>query len=644
MGTTRKVWATRVKTDHATFVAADGQLFYNEENGTLRIGDGVTPGGQPVNLLGTTEDIQLGNFLIDGSTFTTTELNADIGIYANGTGSVEVGGGLRVVTSEDSTATTHFSVDTAGKVVFLVPNDDVTAGGIEVIGATAGGTLDAGNTGVMLHVTGQQDTPNRIYADGVNDYPVYIGRRYNGTPAAPTAVLANDIIARYGSNAYDGTDFAPLGVANISVVASQNHTPSAKGSRIEFYTIADNSTVLTRGAYINDGGFVATNLTTTGRANITNTNITTNTPLLTVSANEQGLTKIPALAGTVAEFTGKDNQIPYLVFDAYGTSSGTITNGQFVFRTGRGTNASPSAVQANDVLGQIGGAGWGATGYGGVFASQIKFVAAENFTDSARGGKLIVSLIPQGSNSPQDVLTVTPTTVTLANNGAFEGRVKLNAGTASAAPLQFQAGDTLTTPLTGAMNFDGRAFYGTAQDLEKGIIPTEMTYVLNATLNLTAGVTTAQSLFGVGFTVSGNTRYHYRIKAQIAKNGSSSNQPTINFGIALSNGATLFAHAYWAYASVTATAATPTATTLMSNYITTEFNTGVPITGAMPIATSYANIEIFGYIDVNVGGTITPQIAFSDAPNTSANVQPKASMRIFPTGEANVNTSIGTWA
>jgi len=643
VGITRKIKAGRVKTDYTEFVGEKGILFYNEENGTLRIGDGETAGGLPVNLLGDTDDIQLGNFLIDGSTFTTTELNANIGIFPNGSGVVEIGGGFEVKSSADSTATTTFKIDSEGKVFLLVPNEDSVAGGIEIVGNTSGSALNTGNTGVLVHVTGQQGVPTRLYADGVNTYPVYIGRRYNGFPEAPTSVLSGDIITRYGSNAYDGTGFAPLGVGNISIVATQNHTPSAKGSKIEFYTIPDNSTTLSLGASINGNGLVATNLTTTGRANITNTNITSAVALLTVSANQQGLTKTPVLTGTIAQFTGKDNQQGFLVQDNYGLVGGISPGGQYVFRTGRGTNASPSAVQTNDILGEVVAAGWGTTGYSGVSSAGIRFIANQNFTDTERGGKIALRVVPNGSNSAIDALTITPTAVNLADGSTMTGWVNLPAGTVATAPLQFAAGPLPTIEIPGAQTYDGVAFYAVPSGLEIGIIPTQQMYVLNASRNLTPNTTNAQSIFGKIVSLTANTRYYYEINLRIRKEGPQA--AVIQYGILAANGASITSHRYWAISSSTATENGVSSASQMSSNITTNFATPVSISAAMPTDNpAFAQVRISGFIVMNAAGTVDFQIAFNPAPNQALSIQPNSSIKIYPVGLAGSDINIGTWA
>lgn len=129
---------------------------------------------------------------------------------------------------------------------------------------------------------------------------------------------------------------------------------------------------------------------------------------LNVSINEQGLTKTPAIVtGSVAQFTGRDNRTAIVVVDTYGVdATRNITGGEFVFRTGRGTNQSPSAVQYNDVLGNFTAAGWANTGYGGVAVGGLKVVADENFTDVARGSRVEIYSTPKGTITPTRIVTI----------------------------------------------------------------------------------------------------------------------------------------------------------------------------------------------------------------------------------------------
>lgn len=431
------------------------------------------------------------------------------------------------------------------------------------------------------------------------------------------------------------------------MVASEDHTPTAAGTRLEFWSTPNGTTTNMRQGYYDGNGLTAINLTTTGLLNATNANITTSQAVLTVSANADGLTKIPVLGGTIAQFTNKDNIAGAVLIDGYGTSSGATVSGKLVFRTARGTNASPAAVQANDVIGKVAGAGWGTTGYGGIDAASLIFKATQTFTDTARGTKAVISLTPDGSNTPQDSYTFTPTQLTVPAGGTVSGRIRATAGTTSEPSIQLEAGPLPTVSSPGGISYNGITLYAVPQDGEIGVIPAEQHFVLNAVHNLTQGTTEAQSVLGKTVHLSANTRYCYVLKFQLYKNGSGSNTPTINFGLGLAGGATLFAHGYNAFSNVGASGGAQAAigtVSQMANYITTGFGTGVPISAAMGANASWASCEIRGYIGVNTAGTVDFQIAFSDAPNTSCNIQPTASCRIYPVSLSGADTSVGTWA
>ena len=135
----------------------------------------------------------------------------------------------------------------------------------------------------------------------------------------------------------------------------------------------------------------------------------------------------------------------------------------------------------------------------------------------------------------------------------------------------------------------------------------------------------------------------YQIRTVVQKVGNGGNTPTLAYG--LGGTAVLGAHQYQIMSASVTTQSTPTTTqAMMTNYITTAFSTPVVATSAMPGGTAFANIVIEGWFDVVTGGTVSPQIAFSAAPTTSAYTQAGSFMRVWPVNSALANTSVGTWA
>jgi hypothetical protein len=106
-------------------------------------------------------------------------------------------------------------------------------------------TQPLSQSGTMIHVTGRANTPARIIYDSFSTdgsaYSLVAGRSARGTVATPTATQNNDVLMRMAGNGWGTTGFAPLGVARIDIVATENYTDSARGSMIKFYNIQTGS-------------------------------------------------------------------------------------------------------------------------------------------------------------------------------------------------------------------------------------------------------------------------------------------------------------------------------------------------------------------------------------------------------------------
>jgi hypothetical protein len=127
-------------------------------------------------------------------------------------------------------------------------------------------------SGTMLHITGKANTPSRIIFDSFSTdgsaYGIIAGRTARGTVSSPTATQNNDVLMRLAGNGWGTTGFAPLGVARVDVVATENYSDTNRGSKIVFYNIPNGSntvneiasfnaeTVTFDGALIPQKGFV----------------------------------------------------------------------------------------------------------------------------------------------------------------------------------------------------------------------------------------------------------------------------------------------------------------------------------------------------------------------------------------------------
>ena len=325
-----------------TYLGQQDRLWYNPDTNSIRISDGVTPGGLPIDLdLGAnaTFDIATACTVItdtiyanSGTVYGELIINGNISPAANGKiGGITPGPGVNVSESglltidtanlpisfgdfyannnilsivnidEDmilntegnaeiqlvgnigfykpdglppNVANRYFSASSDGQIRISVSNVDPTTGAVEIVGTTSGNSVSTVNTGVMLHITGQNGLPSRIYNDGISNFAAFVGRRINGTAVSPTPVVAGDELIRISSTGYNGTEVSGSGSARIVYQAMENFTTTNTGSNLSFWTAAIGSNVLTKIVTIDTAnGLVATLLTATG--NVAGGNITT---------------------------------------------------------------------------------------------------------------------------------------------------------------------------------------------------------------------------------------------------------------------------------------------------------------------------------------------------------------------------------
>lgn len=109
--------------------------------------------------------------------------------------------------------------------------------------------------GTMLQISGKPNTPSRILFDSYSTdgsaYGIVAGRTARGTVTSPTATQNNDILMRVAGNGWGTTGFAPLGVARMDIVATENYSDTNRGSKIVFYNIANGSNTVQEIASLN---------------------------------------------------------------------------------------------------------------------------------------------------------------------------------------------------------------------------------------------------------------------------------------------------------------------------------------------------------------------------------------------------------
>jgi hypothetical protein len=239
-----KISASRSVAFITSFIGEKGMLFYDTTTGNIRLSDGVTAGGQPLTLSTTSGTI--GDFVITANNITTINPNEDINLISNGTGQINIAGQLHVhPTSSSLSSIEAFSVNQYGEVKIVDAYANVNTAVINLTGNADGSFSTPTLTGVMFQQTGQPGAVSRLYNDGNANYSLFVGRRYNGSSASPTQVLAGQVIVRYGANGYaTGSGFSTFGQARMEIAAAENFTSSAQGTTINFYTTPAGTTTL----------------------------------------------------------------------------------------------------------------------------------------------------------------------------------------------------------------------------------------------------------------------------------------------------------------------------------------------------------------------------------------------------------------
>lgn len=273
--------------DPNNWVGQLGTIFYNEATGALRISDGVTPGGVnlPFAVATTTElggikagpganvsvdgtltidtsglPLTIGNVQIIDNAISAVNTDADIIIESNGSGNVELVGNVNFYTTlAGADGPPYFIANQDGQITIKVPAADPAAGAVKIVGSQTGFVFPPLNTGVMLQLTGNNNDPSRLYNDGINNFPAFVGRRINGNITVPTAVVAGDDLLRISVTGHNGVTVPGSGSGRILFQALETHTPTAAGSNISIWTTPIGSNVLTKTATFDSAnGFTVT--------------------------------------------------------------------------------------------------------------------------------------------------------------------------------------------------------------------------------------------------------------------------------------------------------------------------------------------------------------------------------------------------
>ena len=200
--------------------------------------------------------------------------------------------------------------------------------------------------------------------------------------------------------------------------------------------------------------------------------------------------------------------------------------------------------------------------------------------------------------------------------------------------------DTLSSPAAaGQIEYTSPIFAATPIGTQRGIVPTQQYYRLNADL-AGANVTTAQSIFGVGVTLSSSTVYEFEIVGVLTKTAGTTAH-TIGFGFGGTSTINNVLTEIRTWASSTASTPSNNAN-IYEGYATSV--SSIASTPSFSSATIFSTFVIKGTVSVNAGGTFIPQYTLSAAPGGAYSTAAGSYIRINPLSASGAATNVGTWA
>lgn len=199
--------------------------------------------------------------------------------------------------------------------------------------------------------------------------------------------------------------------------------------------------------------------------------------------------------------------------------------------------------------------------------------------------------------------------------------------------------DALGTAVAGALDYNGTALYFTPAGTQRGVVPGAQFFRLDSGL-AGANVNTAQSVFGVGVTLSASTVYAFETVIAFTK---SAGVTSHTIGLGFGGTATLNnIHTNFIGTAVGSSATTALPTQMYTGYLTTASNTA--ISAAVSGAAINLWYQIKGTVSINAGGTFIPQYTLSAAPGGAYTTAAGSYFLIYPIGASGANVNVGTWA
>ena len=230
--------------------------------------------------------------------------------------------------------------------------------------------------------------------------------------------------------------------------------------------------------------------------------------------------------------------------------------------------------------------------------------------------------------------------ITISNLSSFS-KILIGAGSTTSAPLQLTSGTNLTSPASGAFEYDGStAFFTPVAGSGRGSLAAPYYYVQGSSGNTGTNVTTAQPMFpGMtnGLAVQANTVYDVEIRGSFTLGNATSKNITFNL-----NGGTATAYSLASHLSYAANATGVANVTALSDIYLAA--------GTLTLSNSVNSSYMYlwkGQIRVNAAGYFLPTMTFSVAPTSytsSAGSYVKVTPVVGGVSNATSAQAIGAWS
>jgi hypothetical protein len=320
------------------------------------------------------------------------------------------GSGDFVVTADDGSDSNHFIDLGFNGSTYSDPAYSSTKAHDGYLYVTSSGTnkgnLSIGTTnatGKVNFVVGGMETANIVGHVDVNGI---------WSPSINSVVSANAVSANAVINTRVSANVATLRGEISGNVSALNGSITSNISTANTFTQAafnkaNNALANTNGVKTAGTLEITDRLTVNGSTVMANVNFASNEAAVSIIAGPYQYRQTPSNDGYMLHISGKTGVPSRIVYDSFGTGAYGVVAG----RSARGTSQTPTATQNNDVLMRVSGNGWGTTGFNPLGVGRIDFIATENYTDSARGSKIVLYNIPTGSNTMQEIATFNADTV-----------------------------------------------------------------------------------------------------------------------------------------------------------------------------------------------------------------------------------------